>query len=353
MENVCHPRTPNPPGAATIKDVARHANVCAATVSRALHRPGRVKAETVQRVLEAVRALNYVPDLSARSLVSRRFHRVGAVFPTIDNAIFAKAIHALQNRLHAQGFTMLIASTEYRREREYAEVKSMIEHGVDGIVLVGADHDPSVINLLEIKGISFVRIWSTGGDPRFPCIGFDNHAAMMRMCNYLMDLGHRRFAMIAGITRDNDRARQRVAGARDALSVRGLSLPPERIIERPYTIADGRTAIRTLLSTAQPPTAVLCGNDILAFGVLYECQVAGIRVPEALSVSGFDDFELASHIVPSLTTMRVPAVEMGHAAADYLVERIAGHLAQPRVLFEAELLVRISTAPPAGARARN
>lgn len=346
MENVYSDGVAKIGGPATIKDVARVAGVSIATVSRALHKPDRVNDDTAQRVRDAARALRYVTDLSARSLVSRRFQRVGAVFPTIDNAIFAKAIHALQRELIEHGFTMLIASTEYHRERELVEIQSMIEHGVDGIVLVGLEHDVDAIRLMEAHQIPFVRIWSSADSDPWPCIGFDNYAAMTRMCGYLMDLGHRRFAMIAGITRDNDRASQRLAGAHNALATRGLTLAPEFVIERPYSIADGRTAMRALLSRPQPPTAVLCGNDVLAFGALFECQAAGIKVPQAVSIAGFDDFELSSHVVPSLTTMRVPAVEMGRQAADFLAECIAGRNTPARVLFEAELIVRGSTASP-------
>lgn len=351
MANVFHSEIATATGTlrATIKDVARVAGVSVATASRALHNPQRVSASAAAKVRAAADALIYVPDLSARSLVSGRFNRVGALFPTIDNAIFAKAIHALQNRLNERGLTMLIASTEYKREREYAEVQSLVEHGIDGIILVGMDHDPRAMQLLEAKKIAFVRIWSCADQDSWPCIGFDNHAAMMRMCGFLADLGHRRFAMIAGITLGNDRAAQRVAGARDALAARGLLLSPDRIIERPYTISDGRAAMRMLCSQKEPPTAVICGNDVLAFGAVLECQAIGLKVPETVSVTGFDDFEFASHIAPSLTTMRVPAVEMGVEAAEYIVACIAGRPTPQRVLFDAELIVRNSTAPPSPA----
>ncbi|MDA8108231.1 MAG: LacI family DNA-binding transcriptional regulator [Betaproteobacteria bacterium] len=334
---------------ATIKDVARKAGVSIATVSRALTNPGRVKAETVARIRATAEALKYVPDRAARSLVSKQFGTIGAIVPTIDNAMFAKALHALQSRLNTHGYTLLLASTDYQAERESAELQSLVERGIDGIVLVGAEHGSEVARLIEARAIPFVHTWIYDGAGQAPCIGFDNRLAMMRLANYLYDLGHRRFAMIAGITRGNDRAAQRKAGLVDALAARGIKLPAARIVERPYSIADGRSALRMLLAQREPPTAVVCGNDILAHGALYECIAQGVSVPQSLSIAGFDDVELSSHIVPSLTTMRVPAAEIGLCAADFLVARLAGTPTPDHVRLEAELVVRSSTAPPPAA----
>lgn len=331
---------------ATIKDIARKLGVSAATVSRALNKPGRASAHMVAQVRAAADALGYIPSRAAGSLVSKRFKAIGAIVPTIDNAMFAQALHALQSRLNTHGYTLLLASTHYDAEREVSGLQSLIEHGVDAIVLVGETHHPGVSQLLEKKRIPFVNTWIYNPASPAACIGFDNRAAMARMTNYLMDLGHRSFAMISGFVRNNDRAAQRVAGACDALAAHGIVLSPERIVEQPYTIAAGRSALRRVMALPDPPTAVICGNDILAFGAIYECIAAGVAVPQSLSISGFDDFELSSHMFPSLTTIRVPAIEMGTSAADYLVSLLANEPMPNHVEFEAQLIVRGSTAPP-------
>lgn len=330
----------------TIKDVARAAGVSIATVSRALNNPGRVSAEVTLQVQQAAKTLHYVPYRAARSLVSKHFATIGAVVPTIDNAMFAKAMHALQSRLNAHGYTLLLASTDYEADREATELQSLVERGVDGIVLVGAIHDRDVTALLHATATPFVNTWIYDAGSPAPCVGFDNRIAMVRLTNYLVSLGHRRFGMIAGLVAGNDRAEQRVAGVRDGLAQHGIALLPGYVVERPYTIADGRSALRMLLTLPDPPTAVVCGNDILAFGAIYECAARGIAVPDAISIGGFDDFELSSHIVPSLTTMRVPAVDIGHAAADYLVARLAGKPTPRHIALDCELIVRDSTAPP-------
>lgn len=331
---------------ATIKDVAREVGVSVASVSRALNKPGRASAEMVAKVRAAAEALEYVPYRAAGSLVSKRFKAIGAIVPTIDNAIFAQALHALQSRLNLHGYTLLLASTHYDSKREIMEVQSLIEHGVDAIVLVGEAHDAKVMRLLENKRIPFVNTWIYNPESPHACIGFDNRAAMTRLTKYLLDLGHRRFAMIAGITANNDRAWQRVEGAKDALAAHGIELGADRIVEVPYTIASGRSALRRLIAAPSPPTAVICGNDILAFGAIYECVARHISVPQSLSITGYDDFELSSHMSPALTTIRVPAVEMGTAAADYVVSLQADRAMHRHIEFEAELIVRESTAPP-------
>jgi LacI family transcriptional regulator len=276
--------------------------------------------------------------------VQGRSHSIGAIVPTIDNAIFARAIQALQTRLDGAGYRLLIAATEYDPARELAGVQALVEHGVDGIVLVGADHHPGVRPLLDARHIPFVYTWTYDALGRIATIGFDNGDAMRRMVNHLLDLGHRRVAMIAGIAAGNDRARARIDGVIAALAERGLA--PDAIVERAYTVPDGRSAARMLLTRSPRPTALVCGNDVLAFGALAEANAMGIAVPRALSVSGFDDLDFASHVVPPLTTMRVPSATMGRLAAEYLLARIGGNASASTIALEADLIVRGTTAPP-------
>lgn len=329
----------------TIKEVARQAGVSIATVSRVINRPDTVGRAALVRVRDAIAMLGYVPDRAARSLVSGRFNAIGAIVPTIDNAIFAKGIQSLQTRLNEHGYSLLLTSTEYELDRELVALQSLIAHGVDGIVLVGTTHSPGVMRLLERRTIPYVNTWSYDRSFAAPCIGFDNRGAMERLTHYLLDLGHVHIAVIAGVTLHNDRAAERVAGVKAALRARGLSLPDGWLIERPYTVADGRQAAANLLSCVPRPSALICGNDILAFGALFEAQARGLRVPAQISITGFDDVDLASQVSPALTTMRVPAIEMGRCAADYLLQRQLGHATHGGIELQAELILRASTAP--------
>lgn len=158
--------------------------------------------------------------------------------------------------------------------------------------------------------------------------------------------------MISGVTANNERARDRLQGVRDALAARGIKLAPERVIEKPYSLASGREGLRALMATARPPTAVMCGNDVLAIGAIAECNTLGIAVPQRVSITGFDDMEIASLLSPGLTTVHFPTLELGQLAAANLLAQLAGTSAARQHELPVELKVRGTTAPPARAQLR-
>ena len=329
-----------------LADVADLAGVSTATVSRALNQPATVTVELRNRVHAAVDALGYVPHGPARALASRRSNTIGAVVPTIDNAIFARNIQALQARLMESGRTLLLASSDYDYEREQREVQSLIERGIDGMILVGEARERSVYRLLEQKGVPYVITWIYREDSPRACVGFDNVQAAYHIASYLLDIGHRNIAMVAGVRKGNDRAAARVDGVTKAMAERGLRFAPGHLVEHEYEIAEGRLAASRLLASPDRPTAIVCGNDVLAFGVLFECRSRGVDVPRDMSITGFDDLDLAANIEPPLTTIRVPAAEMGRRAAEYLLARLEKSPISEKTELQAALVVRETTAPP-------
>jgi len=335
---------------AKLSDVAQLARVSTATVSRALTCPGKVKPATAARIRQAVQALGYVAHGAARALASRRTNTIGAVIPTLDNAIFANTAHALQKALDDAGYTLLLASHEFDAETEARVTRALVERGVDGLILLGAMHPPGVLRMLDTQQIPYVLTWALDAAGRHPCVGFDNRAAAIRVANHLLDLGHREFAMISGVTLGNERASERLEGVRQALSARGIALAPGRVIEKPYTLSAGREGLREVLRGTPRPTAVICGNDVLAIGALAECQAQGIAVPREVSLTGFDDLEVAAVVTPALTTVHFPTAELGSYAAQHLLARLAGKPFEMRTELPVELVVRASTAPPAKAQ---
>ncbi len=329
----------------TLDDVARRAGVSTATVSRCLSTPDKVRPQLRGRVQEAIRAIGYRPHGAARALASRRTNTIGAVIPTLDNAIFAKVAQTLQEVLDTKSRTLLLASSDYRPEREQSQIENLIVRGIDGIMLTGEQRDPAIYNLLQKRGIRYVNTYIHHPLSPHPTIGFDNVAAMEKLVGYLCDLGHRSFAMIGGFTAGNDRAAERIRGTREALMRRLVDLPRERVFERPYTVSAGREAFRRLRCAEGPPTAIVCGNDVLAIGALMEAIAMGLTVPEDVSITGFDDLDLAREIAPGLTTIHAPLVEMGHLAADYLVADDLGAEPVRHIELPAELVVRGSTGP--------
>jgi len=330
---------------ATLADVARLARVSTATVSRALTLPHKVRPRTLTRVQQAVQTLGYVAHGAARALASRRTRTVGAVIPTLDNAIFANTTHALQKTLDEAGYTLLLASHEFDAAVEVRATRALIERGIDGLVLLGTSHHPSVFRMIETNGIPYVLTWALDTSGEHPCVGFDNRSAALRLTDYLLDIGHREFAMIAGLTAHNERARERIAGVRQALAARGARLPAHRLVEKPFTLTAGREGLREVIRDTPRPTAVVCGNDILAIGAIAECHALGLAVPAQLSITGFDDMEIASLITPGLTTVHFPTTELGIYAARHLLGKLAGESVELRRELPVELVVRGTTAP--------
>ncbi|MDB5999397.1 MAG: transcriptional regulator, LacI family [Rhizobacter sp.] len=339
------------PKSVGIREVAQHVGVSTASISRAVNNPESVSAELRARIDAAILELGYIPDAAARALSSRRTRTIGAIVPTVDNAMFARGIEALQSYLSMQGYLLLLATSGYDPQVEFRQVQNMVSRGVDGLILRGDVHTEGLRQLLSSQRIPFVNVGVYHPDKPYASVGGNNELAAWRACRYLIELGHREIGIVAAVSAHNDRATARTAGIRRALSEAGLALRPDWYIETPYRLDDARQAARTLLSLKQRPTAVVCGNDVIAYGVMLEAERQGLTLPDDLSVMGFDDLEWSRHLRPSLSTMHVPTDEVWTRAGDYLVKTLAGaHPAQHHEV-DVSLVVRESTAPPkAGAQ---
>ena len=304
----------------TQSDVAELAGVSTATVSRVVNDSDEVKPSVRLRVLEAIERLQYLPHAGARALATQRSGTVGAIIPTLNNAIFAEGINAFERASQELGYSLILAVSHLDLQLEDRLVKNMIERGVDGLLLVGNDHNDNALQRLERSGVRHVCSWAFDSSARVANIGFDNADAMHAVVDHLVSLGHRQIGMLAGVTASNDRARERVNGTRQRLLHHGLQLPSERVVEVAYSIPESRQALSMLLS--KDITALICGNDVIAYGALLEAQQLGIIVPDDLSIVGFDDLILSAELSPSLTTVQVGASAMGDVAARRLIEAV-------------------------------
>jgi LacI family transcriptional regulator len=329
-----------------IEDVAQAANVSPATVSRTLNNPSMVTEELREKVLWATRKLGYVAHGVARALASRRSRALGAVVPNLSNTIFSDAIGAFQQRLDRQGYTMLLATFDYDEELELRSVRTMIERGVDGLMLVGVTHASALFRLLEDSGVPFVLTWARPGSSGRPTVGYDNAALARLAVDHLVGLGHRDIGLVAGLTRHNDRVVARIAGIRDALARHGISLPSQRLVHTDYRIAEARDAFRRLQRNGPMPTALVANNDVVALGLLLEAQAQGIAVPGRVPILGVGDLEISGHLHPPLTTVRTPKHAICALAADYLLARIEGREFGMPAELPLELLVRGTSARP-------
>ena len=330
---------------AMLADVARRAGVSAATVSRVLNHPAKVSAEIRARVARAMSELDYVRDGAARALASRHSYTIGHVVPTLGIGIFAAGVEALQRRLEQFGYQLLVAASDYDLAKEARQVRALIEHGVDGMALVGHRHAPQVYEILRSRKLPYVNTYQFEGRNPHPCIGFDNRTGAFGLTRYLVDLGHREFGIITAPPELNDRIAARLKGIVDCLDERGITGSARHIVEGPQTIQAGRRATRALMAAHTGLTAICCTTDTLAVGALSELRELDIRVPDHVSVTGFSDLEIVSELDPPLSTIRIPADEIGAGIADFLLDRIAGKTGPKKIELQASVVVRGSTGP--------
>jgi len=341
-------RLQTPPHNPKLSDVAKLAGCSTGTASRALNKPEMVSDKIIRKVRDAVEKLGYTPNNAARALRSKHSHIIGLVIPTIDHAIFAQLTNALEKHLTRAGYSLLVTTSEFDLQRELQHAQLLVERGSEGIVLVGHLHDRKLYDFLQAKKVPYVNTYAYRPLDGHPCIGFDNRRATRQITEYLFSLGHTDIAVIAGPTKNNDRAGDRLAGVQDAFRLRGRELDPARVAEQPYSIGAGREGLRLLLSRGARPTAVVCGSDVLAFGAVAECAALNVRVPEDISIVGFDDQDFAAHLTPPLTTLQVAGTEIGERAAGYLLARLRGETPPDFAEVEARLIVRGTTGVPGG-----
>jgi len=330
----------------TLADVAHRAGVSTATVSRCLNAPDQVVENTRKRVMQAVQELGYSPNFGARALAAKRTNTVGAVIPTMDNAIFARGLQAFQEELGRSGITLLVASSAYRPDLEAEQIRALVARGADALLLIGHDRDPGVYRFLEARGVPVLITWAFDANAEKPSIGFDNRRAMSALAAEVIAQGHNRLAAITAEQACNDRASERMNGVREAMHKAGLRAESLHLVETTYSVEHGAKAMARLMAITPRPTAVICGNDVLAVGALQEAQKMGLKVPGDVSITGFDDIELARVVTPQLTTVHVPHRHMGREAARHLVQMIGGTPFTQGVELKTEVHLRGTLGPP-------
>lgn len=335
-------RTVDRPG---VLEVARKAGVSPATVSRVLNDSPLVKPETRARIQRVLDEMNYMRNGAARALSSRRSRTVGLIVPLLGTAVFAEALQVIQTCLQGERYSILTAGTSYDADQELQAARTMIEHGVDGLILVGTRHDPALLRLLKETQIPAVQIFAFDPQSTLPCVGFDNFRASYDITDYLVSMGHRRVAIMLSHTKNNDRISARFEGIKACLHDRGLRTDPDLIVEVGFTIPEGRGGLRELLSRGKTFTALACTGDVIAVGALLEARAQGIEVPKDLSITGFHDIDLSSQMDPPLTTVQVPIEDMGKTAVNLLLATLDGRSLPTVRNLPTSIVVRKSVGP--------
>jgi LacI family transcriptional regulator, gluconate utilization system Gnt-I transcriptional repressor len=324
VEKIFMP-SPLSPKSATLHDVAREAGVSLITASRALSNPAVVSAATIARVLQAVEAIGYIPNLLAGGLKSKRSMTVAALVPTISVAQFLPTVQALTEELDAAGYQLILGQSGYDHSREEALLNTMISRRPDGIVITGLVHSQAARARLKHLGIPVVETWDLSDRPVDMLVGFSHAKVGAAVAHYFLSKGWQRLGIATG---DDHRASLRREGFVAAV---GRDVPTA-VVPAPSNMALGRRALGELLQHNPTLQAVHCSSDQLAQGVLAEAQARGLRIPEDLAVCGFGDADFAAHMEPSLTTVHVDGAAIGRLAAQFIVERCRGQVVNPRVV---------------------
>ncbi|MCF4994763.1 LacI family DNA-binding transcriptional regulator [Pseudomonas syringae] len=329
-----------------IREVARLAGVSVATVSRTLRSPERVLPETRDKVNAAVQQAGYRPNLMAVQFRSRKTGNLVILVPAIANTFFARVISGAQQAAQAAGYRLLLCDTQGDEaiEREFAEL--VYAHQADGVIQLRAS-DPFENLGPGVEPPPLVNACEVMKDTRHPTISLDNRAAARAMTEHLIALGHRRIGLIKG-PQSSPLTQDRVAGYEDALRAAHLPGDAELICHGDFTLKAGDEGAATMLALRDRPTALFCENDEMAIGALHRIKQLGLRVPQDVSLVGFDDIPFAAYCDPPLTTIAQPAETFGELAVQMLIGLIEGQsLDERQRVLPFELTVRQSSAPPA------
>ncbi len=317
------------------------------TVSRSFNHPELVKANTRKKIDAAVRRLGYIRNRAAQTIHGIRSGTIGLIVPTIDHAIFAELVQSFSDAVEELGFTILLASHGYSLDREYALTRKMLEHRVDGMALIGIEHSEDTYGLLAQQSMPSVLLWNYSDDAPLTCVGSDNFEAGRLIGAHVSGLGHRDIATLFPPLAGNDRAQLRFDGVKQALHAKGLGVREGWTFETPYSVAAAKKAIQALIATEERPTAVICGNDVLAWGVIHGLMKNQLSVPDDLTVTGIGDFKGSKEFEPGLTTVRIPARQIGAQGAKRIVDAIVADAPVAMGdLISPELVVRATSARP-------
>lgn len=337
-----------PAGRPTINDVARMAEVSKKTVSRVLNKSPFVSAETRAKVEEIIARTGYVPDPQARGLAFRRSFLVGLIFDNPNPQYVVNMQQGILDGLRGRGYELVVHPCDRHSRNFLSEVRHFVERQrLFGVVLPpSVSENEPLARLLEELKCAYVRIASVPLDKPERMIVSHDRRGGEAAARHLIELGHRRIGFVSGPPGFRS-SHERRAGLEEGLAAAGLDLRPEFVAEGAYTFESGVACGAELLSRSERPTAIFCANDEMAAGLLQAARRAGVRVPEDLSVVGFDDFQAASQVWPTLTTLRTPTREIGRLAALKLFA-LAGEGDPPPVDEETlalRLMVRESTGP--------
>jgi LacI family transcriptional regulator len=338
-----------PDNTVTIIDVAREAGVSYATVSRVINNKDHVRPDKREAVLRAMTRLGYVANQQARSLAGGRSRVVGVLVQDLGTSYMGAIIRGIDEALDSAQYDLMLYTTHRRKLRESAYVGAITRGLADGLLLVLPTNADAYLETLQRQGFPYMLVDHQGDGDYRHSVSATNYQGGIDATRYLIELGHRRIGHITGVL-SVGAASDRLAGYRAALEQAGLPADPTLVVEGSFFQPTGYSGAHALLSLPEPPSAIFAANDDMAFGVIEAARVRGLRIPEDLSIIGFDDIPQAASIHPPLTTVRQPLEQMGRIAVETLLRLIDGERdTVTQVVLPTELIVRNTCCPPAAA----
>ena len=326
-----------------LEQVARRAKVSTATVSRVLNNASVVKSTTRARVVKAIEELKYHPNLHARSLAGGKSRTIGVIVSNMENPFFFDIYKTIESDAHTRGYEVVMANTDYRSEQLVTSVRLMIGRRVAGLAAIVSEMAPELMDELNDSRIPVV--FYDVGTPRgnVTNIRVNYRRGIEKVVDYLYSLGHRRLGFI-GHHAILGPINERMKAVMDAVArIPSLEV---RMAADADTLEGGRQAARQLLSTGYEPTAIICVNDVTAVGVLRELRERGLRVPQDVSVTGFDNVKLSEFCYPALTTVHIPREQIGHIICESLMSKAGkSAVAEAEIVIDPEFVLRDSTGP--------
>lgn len=331
----------------TIKDIARAAGVSHTTVSRALHDHPAISAETIAEIKQLAAKMGYVPSATARGLKTRRTRAFGVIVSHIDDPFWMEVVQGIDEILHPAGYSLFMAATHRDKQREKEVVQAMVQRGVDGVILCAPQFSSDQSRVMQSYGLPMVIVNNEGtSDSPFLVYNDDVYGSRL-LTRHLIDLGHRRIVYLGNQVGGRTTI-EREAGFREGMRAAGLAVPEQGVIMAPEgTPFGGYVGTRQILALAERPTAIVCYNDNMAIGVYSALHESGLRIPDDMSITGYDDITMAAYLFPPLTTLRQFKRELGQSAASMMLRvldtRDHGEPQPDKITFEGELVIRAST----------
>lgn len=332
-----------------IKKVSELAGVSTATVSRTLKMPDMVTEQTREKVMKAVKAAGYRPNWMATSVKTGKSNSLVVLVPNLVNPFFMRIIEGIEQAAQEHGYSVLLGDTQGVASRENDYAGMVLSNRADGLIQLDHSFPFSEQDAELADNVPMVSVCERiEGDKKYPYVELDNYAAGRALAHHLISYGHTKFGVIAG-QRTSQIHIDRLAGIKGVFSEEGITFSEDNVVGQSYSIETGIEGVRALLAQSERPSAIFCLNDDIAIGAIHEIKNQGLRIPEDISVTGFDNVKVSAYLDPPLTTVDQPAYDMGRRAVEVLIKKIRQEpLRRSREIMPFQLLERQSTGPAPG-----